>query len=155
MAFSRVFLVLALVAMMLVGAFADRALLKSSSTDKADKATKSGDKATKSYGKGSKALKYKCAKTFPGCKTCSGSDDDGSYTCDSCVAANSVFNGEACVCDSDNGYGSITKAQVKAWYKANKGSKTKHYSKVSKCVLCADYGLEASEGKCVAPADDQ
>jgi hypothetical protein len=254
MAVSRVFLVLALVAMMLVGAFADRALLKSS-TDKADKATKTGDKATKSYGKGSKALKYKCSKTFKGCKTCSGSvsrldylfaalrcslcgrlgesdaplrraprrlgllslsppnapcspyssgsththtplpalsarcalllsplaaapltlsppaaaaaatsqnqnhhnvqDDDGSYTCDVCADANAVFNGEACVCDSDAGYGTITKAQIKAYYKANKGSKTKHYSKYAKCVLCADYGLEASEGVCVAPADDQ
>jgi len=146
MAVSRVFLVLALVAMMLVGAFADRALLKSSSGDKTgDKAVKSGSK----YGKGSKALKYKCANTYPGCKKCSGQDDDQSYTCDSCADKNAVFNGDACVCDFDNGYGTITKSQIKNYQKANKGSKgTKHFGKYSKCVLCENYGLESLDGVC-------
>jgi len=114
--------------------------------------------ANSSANKAAKASKFLCSKTFPGCKTCSGTVADQTYTCDVCVDANAIFDATLakCVCDSVNGYGTITKAQIKAWQwankSANKGAKSKHFNKFGKCVLCADYGLTSVDGICTVVA---
>lgn len=163
MAASRTFLVLALVAMLCAGAVAERQLLKSSSGDKADKADKADKSGKSGYGgKGGKGISsHSCKKQFPGCKTCGyeSDDDDSSVTCTTCWYANTVFDGEACICDSDEGYGLLPKGW-KAGKKGSKGSKgsksdksgdkkTKHAGAYGKCVYCEDYGYLAEEGKCI------
>jgi hypothetical protein len=92
-------LALAVAMMLAVGALADRALLGSTIVK------------TKAY--------KKCAKAFPGCVACSGEGD--AYTCDACIA-NADFDADAgkCVCDEADGYGTITKRQLKAYKRANK-----------------------------------
>ena len=132
-------LVLALAALLIAGASADRALLANSG---ADKAVKSG----KGYGKGYKSYAKACAKTFAGCASCTGTVADGDFACDACVDINASTDGGACVCNED--YGTVTKRQMKAYYKANKGAKGKHYAKYAKCFLCSDFDLVSVDGVC-------
>jgi hypothetical protein len=80
--------------------------------------------------KGGKAHK-RCAKAFPGCVACSGEGD--AYTCDACIA-NAAFDPDAgrCICNSDpDGYGTITKRQLKAYRRANKGGG----KQLSRCLV--------------------
>jgi len=109
---ARVFLLLALVAMLVAGAFADRALLKSSSTD---------DKV-KTY-KSKFALKKACKAAYgKACKTCLYVDEESTdVTCDVCAGKNTGFDGEACVCEAE--YGTVTKSQYKAYKKDQMAAK--------------------------------
>lgn len=97
-----------------------------------------------------------CYKTFPGCKTCSGtSDDEGGYTCDVCASSKAEFDGEGCVCVGD--YGTLTRSQFRAWKRSKrdrKGAKRvkggKHAGKHGRrCELCENYGLSPEDGVCV------
>jgi hypothetical protein len=91
----------------------------------------------------------KCAKTFAGCKECSGVFGDDSYTCDSCRSSSAVFDAayNACICNSNEGYG------VLPWPTAGKKCAS------ASCVKCADYqdatgaALEASGGFCSAASE--
>lgn len=132
---ARLTLVLALAALLVAGASADRALLAST-----------GDKAVKSGKNGAKYAAKACAKQFPGC-ICTGTVADGDLACDSCLDTNAGVVDGQCVCNED--YGTVTKRQMKAFYKANKGGKNnKHYAKYAKCFLCSDFDLVAVDGVC-------
>jgi hypothetical protein len=127
MASSRVFLLLALVAVLLCGAFAQ--------------------KTTKNYGsKSAKFAAKKCLKAAgAGCKVCTDEDEDGTFECSECKTGYTFDANDRCVCDVDQDYGRVTKAQIKA--NKNKGGyKVSGYGKHAKhgnCVDCSLFGLEA------------
>lgn len=129
MASSRVFLVLALVAILLCGAFAQK---------------------TKSYGsKSAKFAAKKCLKAAgAGCATCENLDDDGAFECASCKTGYAYDDVEfTCTCSSEEGYGKLTKAQFMAWKKSG-AYKVKSFGKKAKwgnCVECEAFGLVAED----------
>jgi hypothetical protein len=69
-----------------------------------------------------------CSRTFPGCKTCTGTYGEDDYTCEACRnSLTTVFDGDvynACICNSAEGYGALP------WPGTFKGSN---------CVLCSKY----------------
>lgn len=104
--------------------------------------------------------KYKsgrnCASTFDGCVKCKAAQDGGgAYTCTRC-RPNSTFDDAkaACVCNSEGGYGTITKDVFDKWVAFN--CKGKRYCKRPKwstvageCVKCLKYfGGIAVGGAC-------
>jgi len=107
---ARVFLLLALVAMLVAGAFADRALLKSSSTSK---------KTQSKYG-----LKKACKKEFSGCKKCKYTDDEDETVldieCTACKGKNTEVDEDTGKCACSEFYGTMTKTQYKDYNKAQK-----------------------------------
>lgn len=69
-----------------------------------------------------KPSKRPCYKTFSGCKTCPGTnDDDSGLTCDVCASPNAEFDGEGCVCIGE--YGTLTRSQ---YFSARKKAKKDH-----------------------------
>jgi hypothetical protein len=130
---SRTFLALALVAMLVMAAAAQTA-------------------PAHSKNKGGKTSK--CASTFEGCTKCK--TVSGEYTCTKC-RANSTFDDTSCVCNSDEGYGTLTKAQFDEWAADKCKGKKKHCKKPSyssvkgKCVKCENYGCPTAEsGVCLS-----
>lgn len=134
---SRTLLVLALVAMLVMAAAAQ------TQTPAHSNKNKGGGKTSK------------CAKTFEGCVKCK--TVSGEYTCSKC-RANSTFDDISCVCNSDSGYGTLTKAQFDEWAADKcKGKNKKHCKKPSyssvkgKCVKCEVYGCPTAEsGVCLS-----
>jgi len=131
MASSRVFLLLALVAVLLCGAFA-------------------ASSSPKSYG--NKAAKFavkKCLKAAgAGCKTCTDDETEGEFVCTECKTGYAFDDNDRCVCDDEQDYGRVTKAQWKAWksggYKVNTYGK---HAKFGNCVDCTLFGLEAEDNE--------
>lgn len=134
---SRVFLVLALVAMLLLGAAAQAAPARKS-------------------GKSLRSSRRLCAREFPGCRTCSGSIADGDYTCDVCAGKNTSFDeavaGE-CACIPD--FGTFSSAEWRKFINsastAKFGRRRRRTPSVPKgCVRCDAFaGCTAVDGRCV------
>lgn len=94
-----------------------------------------------------------CASTFDGCLKCKAArDGGGTYTCTRC-RPNSTYDDAkaACVCNSDAGYGTISKDVFDKWVAFNcKGKRCPKWSTVAgKCVKCSKYfGGVAVGGAC-------
>jgi hypothetical protein len=128
MASSRLFLVLALVAVLLCGAVAQRPT-RSSAANRAAKAEKT------------------CLKRAgAGCAKCE--DVSGTWECTECRTGFDFNDNDRCVCDADAGYGRLTHSQWNKVYKAKKEAgkfNTAGYKlgKHGACVLCDDFDMDA------------
>lgn len=105
---------------------------------------------TASSRRSSKSSRGKCAKTFPGCKKCSGSGD--TYTCISC-GNNAEFLGDRCTCAAT--FGTFSQSEwIKYKRSQQQTNSRKRRNKYGKppagCVQCSLYaGCEANGGVCV------
>lgn len=105
----------------------------------------------------------KCASTFTGCIGCR--TIDGTYTCTRC-RANSAFDGSECACNTDEDFGTLSRAEYNGWVaekcnnsntrsKGGKKPKCKvpSYSSIQgRCVKCSVYGCTSQDGVCLRSA---
>ena len=112
-----------------------------------------------------KGTSAKCAAEFEGCTKCK--TIDSVYSCTKCRSFSTWSDDDsACVCNTDDGYGTISKDLFDIWAagyctgggarKSSKHCKRPKYSSVAgKCVQCdkyvADETLESVNGVCSPP----
>lgn len=131
---SRAFLILAIVAVLLAGAFA------------AESAAKGG--SSKCRKNCPSSLKKKCFRC-----SCELDLETPYYTCTKCKDPRKSKDSECTECDDARGYGTLDLERCRAWRNGLTRSQKRRAPKCplkNKCVKCSQYDLVAEEGKCVS-----